>query len=62
MAVETRMGAGNNEHSDPNINVVVAGAGLDTCIPTIPDKKDADIIAKFKYKTLTKIKGKPTFK
>ena len=62
MAVETRMGAGVNENADPNINVVVAGAGLDTFIPVIPDAKDADIIAKFKYKTLTKIKGKPTFK
>ena len=61
MAVETRTGAGNNENADPNINVVVAGAGLDTYIPVIPDAKDANIIAKFKYKTLTKIKGKPTF-
>ena len=62
MAVETRTGAGNNENADPNINVVVAGAGLDTYIPVIPDAKDANIIAKFEYKTLTKIKGKPTFK
>ena len=61
MAVETRTGAGNNENADPNINVVVAGAGLDTYIPVIPDAKDANIIAKFKYKTLTKIMGKPTF-
>jgi hypothetical protein len=61
MAVETRTAAGVNENADPNINVVVAGAGLDTYIPTIPDAKDADIIAKFKYKTLTKVKGKPTF-
>ena len=61
MAVETRTGAGVNENADPNINVVVAGAGLDTFIPVIPDAKDADIIAKFEYKILTKIKGKPTF-
>ena len=61
MPVETRAGANNNENADPNINVVVAGAGLDTYIPVIPDAKDANIIAKFKYKTLTKIKGKPTF-
>ena len=61
MAVETRTGAGNNENADPNINVVVAGAGLDTYIPVIPDAKDANIIAKFKYKTLRKMKGKPTF-
>ena len=60
MAVETRTGAGNNENADPNINVVVAGAGLATYIPVIPNTKDANIIAKFKYKTLTKIKGKPT--
>ena len=29
--------------------------------PSNPDAIDAAIIAKFKYKTLTKIKGKPTF-
>ena len=56
---QTRMGAGRNEHAD-NINMIVAGADLDIFIPTIPDTKDADIIAKFKHKTLTKIKGKPT--
>ena len=61
MAIETRTGAGNNENADPNINVVVAGAGLDTHIQVIPDAKDANIIAKFKCKTLTKMKGKPTF-
>ena len=61
MAVETRTGAANNENADPNINVVVAGAGLDTYIPTIPNAKDADIITNFNYKTLTKIKGKPSF-
>ena len=61
MAVKTRTGAGNSENADPNINVVVAWAGLDTYIPVIPDANDANIIAKFKYKTLTKIKGKPTF-
>ena len=44
-----------DEHANPNINGVVAGAGLDTYIPTIPDVKDADIIAKLKYKRLTKI-------
>lgn len=61
MAVETRTRVGAGNDADPNINVVVAGAGLDTYIPVIPDAKDANIIAKFKYKTLTKIKGKPTF-
>ena len=60
MAVETRTGAGNNENANPNINVVVAGAGLDTYIPVIPDAKDANIITKFKYNTLTKIRGKHT--
>ena len=56
-----RTGAGNNENADPNINVVVAGAGIYTYIPVIPNAKDANIVAKFRYKTRTKIKGKPTF-
>ena len=41
--------------------MVVAWTCLDTYIPVILDAKDANIIAKFKYKTLTKIKGIPTF-
>ena len=57
MVVETRTSAGENVN--PNINVVVTGAGLDTFIPKILNAKDAGIIAKFKYKTLTKIKGNP---
>ena len=40
--------------------MVVSGAGLDMYIPVIPHAKDANIIAKFNYKTLAKIKGKPT--
>ena len=59
MAVEKRAGAGRDETADKNLNVVVAGAGLDTFIPKILNAKDAGIIAKFKYKTLTKIKGNP---
>lgn len=61
MVVETRMGAGRDEKADPNINKFVAGVGLDTFILIIPNVKDANIIAKFKYKTLTNIKGKPIF-
>ena len=61
MAVRTRTDADASENADPNINVIVVGASLDTCIPIITDAKDADIISKFKYKTLTKIKGKPIF-
>ena len=48
MPVETRADAGKNENADPNINMVVAGAGLDTYIPVIPDAKEANIIAKLK--------------
>ena len=54
MAIKTRTGAGRGENADPNINVVVAGSGLDIFTQTVPDAKYADIIAKFKYKTLIK--------
>ena len=57
MAVGTRA----KENDNPNVNVTVAEAGLDTFIPTIPEPHDAYIIVKFKYPTLTPMKGKPTF-
>ena len=61
MVVNTKTGSGRDENSDPNIKIVVAGAGLNTYIQTIPDAKDTDIIAKCKHKTLTQIKDKPNF-
>lgn len=61
MVVGTRTEA-SEENTDPNINVTVAGTGLDTFIPTIPKAHEADILAKFKYKKLTKVKMKQTFK
>ena len=57
MAVNTRTSTGEN--ANPNRNTVIAEAGLDTFILIIPKRKDADIIAKLKYKILTKIKGNP---
>ena len=47
------------KNANPTRNTVVAEAGLDTFILIIPKRKDADIIAKLKYKILTKIKGNP---
>ena len=47
----------NTETVPPNtVNVTVAGAGLDTFIPTIPEVRTADITAKFKIKMLPPIK------
>ena len=45
----------------PNINVTVAGAGLDTFIPTIPEVRETDIKQQFKVKLLTEIAGRPSF-
>ena len=43
------------------VNVTVAGAGLDTYIPTIPEVKQSDIKSKFKVQVLTPIEGRPTY-
>ena len=43
------------------VNVTVAGAGLDTYIPTIPEVKESDIKSKFKVQVLTPIEGRPTY-
>jgi hypothetical protein len=52
----------NAENIPPNtVNVTVAGAGLDTFIPTIPEVRTTDITAKFKIKMLTPIEGRPTY-
>lgn len=42
-------------------NVTVIGAGLDTFIPVIPEVRETDITALFKFKTLTPISGRPTY-
>ena len=52
----------NQENVHPNpVQVTVSGAGLDTYIPTIPEVRESDIIAKFKVKMLTPIEGRPTY-
>ena len=52
----------NQENIHPNpVQVTVSGAGLDTYIPTIPEVRESDIIAKFKVKMLTPIEGRPTY-
>ena len=43
------------------VNVNVAGAGLDTYIPTIPEVRESDIKSKFKVKVLTPIEGRQTY-
>ena len=43
------------------VNVTVAGAGLDTYIPTIPEVKESDIKSKFKVQVLIPIEGRPTY-
>ena len=44
----------------PNVNVKVDGAGLDTFVPVIPDVRTEDIKELFKVKYLTKLDGEPT--
>ena len=44
----------------PNVNVKVDGAGLDTYVPVIPDVRTEDIKELFKVKFLTKLDGEPT--
>ena len=63
----------NDKNIDPNsrdtprvnptpVNVIVAGAGLDTCIPIIPEVRDSNVKSKFKMKVLTRIDGRPIYK
>lgn len=58
MTTKTRA---NKEHTVLSVNITVAGSGLDVFIPTIPKANAADIIAKSKYKKLTKIEREPPF-
>ena len=44
----------------PNVNVKVDGAGLDTFVPVIPEVQTEDIKELFKVKYLTKLEGEPT--
>ena len=43
----------------PNVNVKVDGAGLDTFVPVIPEVRTEDITELFKVKYLTKLDGEP---
>ena len=56
---------GGNKNQNPplrDVNVTVDGQGLDIMIPTILKPNKADITAGFKFKVLTVIKCKPTYK
>ena len=44
MVVETRTGAGRDEHASPNTNVVEIGTGLDIFIPTILHAKEQTLL------------------
>ena len=44
----------------PNVNVKVDGAGLDTFVPVIPEVRTEDIKELFKVKYLTKLEGEPS--
>ena len=66
MAIGTRSSAsrtsGNNANNpNPNINVQLDGAALDTFIPKIPKANHAAIKEKFKYQVLTPLEGEPTY-
>ena len=44
----------------PNSNVKVNGAGIDTFVPVIPEVRTEDIKELFRVKYLTKLDGEPT--
>ena len=44
------------------VNVTVAGAGLGTYTPFIPEGRVSDIKSKFKVKVLTLVDGRPMYK
>ena len=62
----------NDENIHPNVgdrpinpgpvNVIVAGAGLDTYIPNTPEVKESDIESKSKVNILIPIEGRSTYK
>ena len=53
------MQRGNPENPAP-MNVLASSA-LDNVIPVIKELKEANILAKFKYKQLDKIDGEPNY-
>ena len=56
---------GQNKNQNPplcDVNVTVDGQGPGIMIPTILKPNKADITAGFKFKVLTVIKCKPTYK
>ena len=62
LGVSTRQTANNNANNpNPNINVQLDGAALDTFIPKIPKADHAAIKEKFKYQVLTPLEGEPTY-
>ena len=59
--VVTRTSGNNANNPNPNINVQLDGAALDTFISKIPKANDAAIKEKFKYQVLTPLEGEPTY-
>ena len=53
--------AGNPAPANPQPTNALASSALDNVIPVIKEPKEADIVAKFKYKQLDKIDGEPTY-
>ena len=47
--------------ANPAPTNVLASSALDNGIPVIKEPKEADILAKFKYKQLDKIDGEPNY-
>ena len=65
-AVNQPIAAGNQNQNpnipinlQPNVNVKVDGAGLDTFVPVIPEVRTEDTKELFKVKCLTKLEGEP---
>ena len=51
----------NPAPANPQPANALASSALDNVIPIIKEPKEADIVAKFKYKQLDKIDGEPTY-
>ena len=60
--INPNVGAGNAPTPpQSNRSNVLASSALDNVIPTIKEPKEADIVAKFKYKRLDAIEGEPAY-
>ena len=62
--VNSNANAGNTptaQCGNPALTNVLASSALDNVIPVIKEPKEADILAKFKFKQLDTIDGEPTY-